>query len=51
MAPASALGADPDGEDDFAKQSRLEARAARFNQKLPGNRYKEVGSRQIASWC
>lgn len=40
----SALAADPDGDDSLQKQARLAARAARFNNVLPGNRYKEVSS-------
>lgn len=42
---SSSLGGDPDGDDDLRKQSRLAARAARFNNVLPGNRYKEVSTR------
>ncbi|KAL7423449.1 actin cytoskeleton and mitosis protein [Cryptotrichosporon argae] len=39
----SALAAgDPDADDDGRKSSRLAARAARFNNVLPGNRYKEL---------
>jgi len=34
---------DPDGDDALRKQARLAARAQRFNNVLPGNRYKEVG--------
>lgn len=47
MPPASASGPDPDGDDAFTKQSKLAERAARFNNKLPGNRYKEVGEKQV----
>jgi hypothetical protein len=36
------MSADPDGDDAQSKQQRLQARAARFNNVLPGNRYKEV---------
>lgn len=38
------MNGDPDGDDELRKKSRLAARAARFNNVLPGNRYKEVGS-------
>lgn len=50
MAPANALEADIDGDDDFARQSKLAARAARFNNKLPGNRYKEVSNIAAGGW-
>lgn len=36
------MSADPDGDDALAKQQRLAKRAQRFNNVLPGNRYKEV---------
>lgn len=43
MAPASALeGGLESGEDDFKKADRLAARAARFSNKLLGNKFKEV---------
>lgn len=38
------MNGDPDGDDELRKKSRLAARAARFNNVLPGNRYKEVSS-------
>lgn len=38
------MNGDPDGDDELRKKSRLAARAARFNNVLPGNRYKEVRS-------
>ena len=46
MAPStSALDSgNPDNEDESLKADRLAARAARFNNKLPGNRYKQVGN-------
>ncbi|BEJ12802.1 hypothetical protein CspHIS471_0212620 [Cutaneotrichosporon sp. HIS471] len=47
MAPAATLGADPDGDDSFLKQDRLAARASRFNNKLEGNRYKELEEARI----
>ncbi|GMK59099.1 hypothetical protein CspeluHIS016_0701140 [Cutaneotrichosporon spelunceum] len=47
MGPPAASGADPDGDDTFLKQNRLAARAARFNNKLQGNRYKELEEARI----
>ncbi|OCF38763.1 hypothetical protein I317_07444 [Kwoniella heveanensis CBS 569] len=37
----------PDNEDGFNKASKLAARAARFSNKLPGNRYKELEEMRI----
>ncbi|RXK40216.1 hypothetical protein M231_02490 [Tremella mesenterica] len=43
MANLTALeSGNPDSDDESRKASRLAARAARFSQKLPGNRYKEL---------
>ncbi|ORX38670.1 SAC3/GANP/Nin1/mts3/eIF-3 p25 family-domain-containing protein [Kockovaella imperatae] len=43
MPPPSAFeGGIEVGEDDFKKADRLAARAARFSNKLPGNRFKEL---------
>lgn len=51
MAPAPASGADLalDGDDSLLKSTKLAARAARFNNKLEGNRYKEVRPRSALS--
>ncbi|KAL1408742.1 actin cytoskeleton and mitosis protein [Vanrija albida] len=40
--PPPAVGVDSDGDDDFRRADRRAARAARFNTKLEGNRYKEL---------
>jgi hypothetical protein len=41
--PSDALGGGIMGDaDDFKKADRLAARKARFNNRLEGNRYKEV---------
>ncbi|EJT51638.1 hypothetical protein A1Q1_07050 [Trichosporon asahii var. asahii CBS 2479] len=41
------MNGDPDGDDELRKKSRLAARAARFNNVLPGNRYKELEEARI----
>ena len=38
----------PDSDDESRKADKLAARAARFSNKLPGNRYKQV-SEHLAS--
>ncbi|CAK9782810.1 hypothetical protein CC85DRAFT_312724 [Cutaneotrichosporon oleaginosum] len=47
MAPAAVSGADPGDDDSLTRQVKLAARAARFNQQLEGNRYKELEEARV----
>ena len=47
MSSTGLSAGNPDGEDPAAKAQRLAARAARFGNRLPGNRAKELEETRI----